>query len=88
MRRHVRRHVYSRVYRHVCRRVCRDHGFEVCGFSGGSNVSKRHKTIRAFQESAEASVASGAKKAKLGAKVFVATIKVRVHQSVSQFYSI
>jgi SNF2 family DNA or RNA helicase len=50
-------------------------GFEVCGFTGGVQAAQRHRTIRAFQESAEASVDKGGKRPKLAAKVFVATMK-------------
>ena len=62
--------------------------FTVCGFTGATKVDVRHSTIRSFQESADASVAAaaggggsgsgagGSKKAKVEAKVFVATMKV------------
>jgi len=51
-------------------------GFEVCGFKGGDAADKRHATIRSFQDTAEASTAKGAKRPKIGAKVFVVTMKV------------
>jgi SNF2 family DNA or RNA helicase len=53
-------------------------GFVVCGFTGGVSAKERHRSIREFQESAEACVAhaKGAKKAKVTPpKVFVATMK-------------
>ena len=50
-------------------------GFVVCGFTGGVAAAERHRTIRQFQESAEASTAKGPKKAKVTPKVFVATMK-------------
>ena len=53
-------------------------GFVVCGFTGGVAATERHRSIREFQESAEASAAhaKGAKKAKVSPpKVFVATMK-------------
>ena len=43
---------------------------------GTMAADKRHETIRNFQASADASKRTGAKVAKVGAKVFVATMKV------------
>ena len=39
-------------------------------------ADERHRTIRSFQESAQASTAKGSKRPKVAAKVFVATMKV------------
>ena len=48
----------------------------MCGFTGGVAAAERHRTIREFQESAEASTAAkGPKKASVRPKVFVATMK-------------
>lgn len=66
---------------HACaydriRKALQEKGFEVCGFDGTMAADKRHETIRNFQASADASKRTGAKVAKVGAKVFVATMKV------------
>jgi len=61
-------------YEKICSAL-RSAGFEVCGFTGGVQAAVRHETIRAFQESAEAAAVKGAKKTKVAAKVFVATMR-------------
>ena len=74
---------------HLSKRLA-ECGYEVCGFRGGVSAEKKHKTIRYFQESAEAagraaaasSSAAAAKKGRASssaapkAKVFVVTMKV------------
>ena len=62
-------------YEKICKALWKA-GFVVCGFSGSVVAAERHRTIRDFQASAEASVAKGAKRVKVPPKVFVATMKV------------
>lgn len=66
---------HADAYEKICKAL-RANEYVVCGFTGGVPAAERHKTIRSFQESAEASTIKGSKRAKVAAKVFVATMKV------------